>query len=112
MYRSRSPTIRTSNYTPYKDAPPMSKVIRNPRRSALRSSNSSRTTVVNETVRSRSPRMMKKRKFRTSGSRKRRSQRNIEAIDMIDYGDAYNTPDAYYVKEGNYGKVYRCPKPK
>lgn len=36
----------------------------------------------------------------------------MEMIEMIDYGDAYNPPEAYYVKEGNFGKVYSCPKPK
>lgn len=113
MYRSRSPTIRSSNYTPYKDAPPASRVINRPRRSVVSTRSPRRSTVVEETTtRSRSPRTLKTRKIRTSGSRARRATRNIETIDMIDYGDAYNTPDAYYVKEGNYGKVYRCPKPK
>jgi hypothetical protein len=101
MYRSRSPSVRTSNYTPYKDAPPRSKVIRGGR-SSSRSIVSSRT---------RSPRSKSRSLLRT-GRRKRKATRNMENIEMIDYGDAYNTPDAYYVKEGNYGKVYRCPKPK
>lgn len=112
MYRSQSPALRNSNYTPYKDAPPASKMVRSGTNSVLRASNGSRRTVVEETVRGRSPRSLTGRKIRTSSSRARKATRNIETIDMIDYGDAYNTPDAYYVKEGNFGKVYRCPKPK
>jgi len=33
-------------------------------------------------------------------------------MELIDYGDAYQMPDGYFVKEGNFGKVYCCPKPK
>jgi hypothetical protein len=31
---------------------------------------------------------------------------------MIDYGDAYRTPDTYYVRDSRWGKVFACPKPK
>lgn len=36
----------------------------------------------------------------------------MEMIEMIDYGDAYRTPDSYYVRDSRWGKVYGCPPPK
>lgn len=37
---------------------------------------------------------------------------NLDTIKRIDYGDAYLTPDNYYVKDSRWGKVYSCRKPK
>ena len=36
----------------------------------------------------------------------------LDAISRIDYGDAYLTPDNYYVKDSRWGKVYSVRKPK
>lgn len=102
-----------SSYTPYNDIPPASRVVQSPRSSILRSSNPSARTVVEQVVQTRkAPQLSRSRTYTGTSERARLASYNIEMLEMIDYGDAYNPPESYYVREGNFGKVYRCPKPK
>lgn len=55
---------------------------------------------------------LKSRQIRTSSSRARLAAANLENLSLIDYGDAYQLPEKYFVKNCNFGKVYCCPKPK
>jgi len=97
---------RASSYTPYKTAPPKSRLVRGSRR---RSPSAYKQTRLRT---SKSPKGRKFKKTRTTKRKKVRGERTIEAINMIDYGDAYRTPDTYYVRDSRWGKVYSCPKPK
>lgn len=96
---------RSGNYTPYKTAPPKSRVV-----NGTRSRSPARYSKVKKSKgRSRSSKTTVKK---VTKKRRLRAMKKIEAIEMIDYGDAYRTPDSYYVRDSRYGRVYGCPPPK
>lgn len=100
----------SANYTPYKTAPPRSRVVNDRSRSPGRYNKVTRSSSRKSRKRMSTKKEMKVRKI--TKKRKLRSQRKMEAINMIDYGDAYRTPDTYYVRDSRAGKVYSCPPPK
>lgn len=97
--------MRSAGYTPYKTAPPRSRVV-----DGARSRSPARYDKVttSKTVTRGSSRSLKK----VRKTRRKKAMRKMEAIEMIDYGDAYRTPDSYYVRDSRHGKVYTCPPPK
>lgn len=99
----------SANYTPYKAAPPRSRSVKDRSRSPARYN---KVTKSSKKSRKRMTSMKSNKIRKIKKKRKLRSQRKMDAINMIDYGDAYRTPDSYYVRDSNHGKVYSCPPPK